>query len=175
MVKKRYVIQLAGLNFGSHTFEFRVDNSFFESLDFSEISEANVDVEVEVLKQNNVTTLSFNLQGSVSVPCDRCLKVFDFPVKSEEKIFLKNGNVEETNETLLVMPEGETEVDLSQVLYEFISLSVPSRRVPCEIDKKKFKCDKVMLQKLGEISLEEEPQVENPLWEELKKIKFNKP
>lgn len=175
MGKKRYVLQLSGLSFGTHTFEFKVNDSFFETLEQTEFEKGNITVEVEVVKQNNVTTLKFNLNGTICLPCDRCLKEFDFPIHWEDQLFVKNGNTEESNETLLVLPEGETEVDLSQILYEFITLAVPSRRVPCEIDKKKYKCDKETLQKLGDISIEEEPSAENPLWEELKKIKFNKP
>ena len=174
MGKKRYVLQLSGLSFGSHTFEFRVNDSFFEDLEQTEIEKANIDVEVEVIKQNNVTTLKLKLNGTVGLPCDRCLKEFDFPIESEDQLFVKNGNTEESNETLLVLPEGETEVDLSQILYELITLAIPSRRVPCEIDKKIYKCDNETLQRLGDVSIEEEPSDENPLWDELKKIKFNK-
>jgi hypothetical protein len=55
-----------------------------------------------------------------------------------------------------------------------ITLSLPPRKVPCELDKEKYKCDEVMIKKLKDIEVEEEPKEENPMWAELNKIKFNK-
>jgi len=174
MEEKQFMIRLNGLAPGSHLFEFEVDNSFFESREYSEIEGAKVNVQLEVLKQNSLTQLNFTLKGTVHTTCDRCTKPFPIEVDAHEQMVLKQGDPEEEHpENVLVIPFGETELDISQPLYEFISLALPARRVPCEEDPG-FKCDYETLKKLNDVSTDEPEQ--NPgdtIWDKLKNIDFN--
>lgn len=174
MDEKQFIIRLNGLTLGSHLFEFEVNDTFFEGREYSDAEGARVQVKLELVKQNNLTTLNFNLQGTASVACDRCTKSYEVAINSTEQMFLKNGNPDtEHPENVLVIPFGENELDISQPLYEFISLALPARRVPCEEDPG-FKCDTATLKKLNAISTDEPEQ--NPgdtIWDKLKNIDFN--
>ncbi len=173
MGNKQFVIQFGGLSVGTHDYEFEVTNTFFESFEYSEVHKANIKVKLEVVKQNNLLTLNFEIGGTIGVDCDRCLAEFDIPVSSKQSLVVKHGDVEETNDDIVVLSHGATEVNISQPLYEFINLAIPVRKVPCEISKK-YKCDTETLNRLNNISIDENPEEENnPLWDKLKNINFN--
>lgn len=174
MGKTKYIIKTNGLSVGNHEFEFEVTGEFFKDQEVPDILDANVRVKALLLKQNNILQLEFDLEGTVAVDCDRCLKQFDYPISAHEKLVVKYGNPKDSTDEILVIPEGETQLNVSQNIYEYILTAVPARRVPCEIDKKRFKCDMEMLKKLNENSTSVESTEENPVWEKLNKIKLNK-
>lgn len=174
MGKTKYIINTGGLSVGNHEFEFEVTGKFFKEQELTEISEANIKVKALLLKQNNVLQLEFDFSGTVALDCDRCLKEFDFPVAGHEKLLVKYGNPNDSTDEVLMIPEGETQLNVTQNIYEYILTAIPARRVPCEIDKKRFKCDDEMLQKLSENSTSVESTDDNPVWEKLNKIKLNK-
>lgn len=174
MGKTRYIINTGGLSVGNHFFEFDVTAKFFKEQESTEISDANVQVKATLLKQNNVLQLEFELSGTVALDCDRCLKEFDYPIEGKEKLVVKYGDPQASTDEVLMIPEGETQLNITQNIYEYILTAIPARRVPCEIDKKRFKCDKDMLKKLEENSTNADSEEANPLWEKLNKIKINK-
>lgn len=176
MGKSQYKVQFGGLPVGLHEYEFEVNQTFFKNTEEAEIDRAKLDVRVLLTKQNNLLQANIDIEGTVGIACDRCLKEFDFPIDAHESLVIKHGNPEESNDEILVIPEGHEEFDLSHYLYEYILLAMPARRVPCEIDNTKFECDQEVLSKLNEHATDtSEPASEpnTPMWEQLKKIKFN--
>jgi len=170
MGKKQYIIKFAGLPVGTHEFEFKINGTFFEQFNDSEISEADIDVTVVLLKQNNLMQMQFEINGTVNLACDRCLINYDFPVHASEKLVIKYGEEEESTDEILAVNENSGQADISHYLFEYITLALPSRRVPCEIDEE-FDCDYETLSKLNDSSTEEEVKEANPLWEQLNKLK----
>lgn len=184
MGKSQYIIQFGGLPVGLHDFEFDVDDSFFNTVENSEVQKADIQVDATLTKQNNLLQMHFNIYGTVGLDCDRCLKYFDFPIEAEGDLVIKHGTPEESTDEILVIPEGHEEFDVSHYLYEYIILAIPARRVPCEIDdpdsdRESFKCDYETLDKLNNLTTDTSPEESsesenNPMWEKLNKIKFNK-
>lgn len=176
MGSNKYIIQFGGLPVGSHLFEMEITDRFFEGLENSELKKANVKAEIELVKQNNIINLNFHLAGSVTVPCDRCGQEMPMPIDIRESVVVKHGNPEESTDEIVVLPHGETEVDVSHFLYEFVVLALPVKRIPCE-EEGNPGCDKEALKKLSEIETEEEREDSatdvNPVWEKLKNIKIN--
>ncbi|MBS1637316.1 MAG: DUF177 domain-containing protein [Bacteroidetes bacterium] len=170
MAKSQYIIQFGGLSIGEHEFEFEVKGAFFEQFKDSEIEQADVSVKLLLIKQNNLLQMEFDIEGTVAVSCDRCLKEFDYPIEAHENLVIKHGDPAESNDEILVLKEGNDEADISQYLYEYITLALPNRRVPCEDLEGDIECDYETLNKLEENRVDEEP---NPQWEQLKKIKFS--
>ena len=176
MGKSQYIVLFGGLPVGLHEFEFEVNDSFFSKIENSEITRAQLDVKALLTKQNNLLQMSFDIEGTVGIECDRCLKDFDFPIAASENLVIKHGNPDESTDEILVIPEGQEEFDVAQYLYEYIILALPARRVPCELDAEQFECDQEVLQKLNTLATEaeEKPEPNTPMWEQLNKIKFNK-
>jgi uncharacterized metal-binding protein YceD (DUF177 family) len=176
MGKSQYIVKFAGLPVGTHEFEFDVSGKFFEQFDDSEIGKADIKVKLLLLKQNHLMQMDFDIQGTVEMACDRCLISYDFPVETTEHLVIKHGDPDESNDEILVITEGDGQADISHYLYEYITLSLPSRRVPCVVDDN-FECDYDTLNKLTENEIEEEKSEQeetNPIWEKLNKIKYNK-
>ena len=173
MGKNQYIVKFAGLPVGSHEFEFEVKDKFFEQINDSEIKSADLKVNLTLLKQGTLMQMIFKIEGTVEMDCDRCLTPYDFPIKAESTLIVKHGNPDEGNDEVLVIPEGAGEADISHYLYEYIILALPSRKIPCEIEED-FECDEETLLKFNENAVQEEKEEVNPIWEQLKKIKFNK-
>jgi uncharacterized metal-binding protein YceD (DUF177 family) len=177
MGKSQYIIPFGGLPVGLHEFEFEVGDSFFNKIENSEIQKANLEVKALLTKQNNLLQLHFDITGTIGVDCDRCLKYFDYPVDAEADLVIKHGNPDESTDEILVIPEGQEVFDVAHYLYEYVVLAIPARRVPCELDETSFKCDYEVLDKLNNLATdaeEEKQEPNNPIWEQLNKIKFNK-
>lgn len=177
MGKSQYIIQFGGLPVGLHDYEFDVNDTFFQKTENSEVQNADIQINATLTKQNNLLQMHFNVSGTVGVACDRCLKHFDFPIYAEGDLVIKHGNPSESTDEILVIPEGQEEFDVSHYLYEYIILAIPARRVPCELDETSFVCDLETLDKLNNLTTDAEEsseESENPVWEKLNKIKFNK-
>src|ERR1700750_3377919 len=97
MADKQFIIRLNGLEVGTHLYEFKVTDSFFETRDYSDIQGANVKAAIELLKQNSIINLTFKLSGTLQVLCDRCTKSYDVEIDSEEKMHLRFGNPDEAH------------------------------------------------------------------------------
>lgn len=174
--KSQYIVEFGGLPVGLHEFEFDVSEKFFSKFENNEIEKASLHVDAVLSRQNNVLSMHFSISGTVAVECDRCLKHLDIPVETEEDLVIKYGDPAESNDEILVIPEGETQFEVSQYLYEYIALAVPARKVPCEISGDPSVCDQDMLDQLDNIGAgpEEEKEPNTPMWEQLNKIKkFN--
>jgi len=165
-----FKVQFSGLKLGKHTFEFVVDNTFFEKLEYSPIEIGEIDVTVELEKKASMLILDFNLHGWVMENCDRCAIDYKQQLLGEHKIYVKFGDeFDELDEDLLVIPRESYEIDVSQLIYEFIGLSVPLKKVPCEESGDISICDQETLKLLEGSSSEEEKT--NPMWDKLNTIK----
>lgn len=179
MARSRYIVGFGGLPVGIHEYEFEIDDKFFKSIENSEVERAQIHVDATLTKQNNLLGMHFYIHGTVAIDCDKCLKGFDLPIETSEDLVIKYGNPEESNDEILVIPEGDTEFDVAHYLYEYIALALPARRVPCELDAGSFDCDTEMRDKVESLSSPENEEEEkdnsnNPMWEELNKLKkFN--
>jgi uncharacterized metal-binding protein YceD (DUF177 family) len=172
MGKKQYIVKFAGLPVGTHEFEFNINGTFFEQFEDSEITEADLKVVIVLTKQNNLMQMQFDINGTVNLSCDRCLINYDFPVEASENLVIKSGNPDESTDEMMAVNENDGQADVSHYLFEYITLALPSRRVPCEIDED-FKCDEETVKKLNESSVNKEEEI-NPMWEKLNKLKINK-
>jgi uncharacterized metal-binding protein YceD (DUF177 family) len=173
MGKSQYKIQFGGLSFGEHQFEFEVNDKFFEQFSESEITTANINVKATLIKQNSLMHILFNFEGIVKLSCDRCVTDYNCHISGNEKLVVKHGNPDESNDEIIVLKEGLEEIDITQYLYEYIELAIPSRRVPCEEEDNNAQCDEETLAKFNELKVEEEIEKTDPKWDQLKNIKFN--
>jgi uncharacterized metal-binding protein YceD (DUF177 family) len=174
MGKSQYIIQFGGLPVGVHEFEFEIRDKFFQGIENSEIERASLLARAILTRQNNVLQVEFQISGTVGIACDRCMKDFDFPLDINEKLVVGHGNPEDSNDEILVIKEGDAEFDVSHYIYEYVALAIPARKVPCEIDSEAFECDEETLKKLESISTDtekEDSHMNNPMWEQLKKLK----
>ncbi len=165
-----FIVQFSGLKLGKHNFEFVVDDTFFEKLEYSPIKKGKVDLTIVMDKKSSMLVLDFKLNGWVAENCDRCTVEYNQPVSGEHRLYVKFGDdYDEPDENLWVIPHESYEIDVSQLIYEFIGLSIPLRKVPCDESGDTTICDQETLKVLEQSEMDENKN--NPLWAELNKIK----
>lgn len=175
---KEYLIPFIGLKLGKHHFEYQISNAFFEIFDYTEYQNSNIKVNVVLEKKSTLLELSFKHKGVVNVPCDLTSEDFDLPIKGTMKLIVRFGEeFNDENETLLILPHGEFEIDIAQYIYEMIVLSVPLRRVHPGVKDGSLKTE--ALTKLNELKVKEvkkENKEENidPRWDKLKQLLTDK-
>lgn len=124
--------------------EYLLENKFFVDIDGTEVQKGKVKVDLTVKRTSVAFEMNFRLDGTVQVPCDRCLDDVDVPIATQNKLIVKFGEeyAEESDE-VVVIPEEEGEINLAWFLYEFIALAVPMKHVHLP-----GKCNKLMSSKL---------------------------
>jgi uncharacterized metal-binding protein YceD (DUF177 family) len=127
--KREFIIPFVGLKIGFHDFTFEVRDSFFEALDYSIIEKGNVTVDLKLEKKETMLIGEFLIDGRVLTACDRCSDEVEVPVKGSFRLIYKFGNEESDDETLIVLPPDAYELDISQNIYELITVSLPTRLV----------------------------------------------
>lgn len=174
--RKEFIIQFVGLSFGKHIFEYNINDKFFANLyPDSEIKQGNILVKVELLKQSAMMVLNFEISGTVKVNCDRCTDEFDLPINGNYQLVVNIGGHDTGEEDdIITISSNESELDLSQFIYEDIILSLPIKRVHPDNEMGESTCDNEMLKKLNDFLVPEPPKDDlDPHWESLKNIKLN--
>ncbi len=140
----KYKIDLKGMQTDSVKYEFVLDNLYFAHIDGPEVQKGKVNVTLTVKRTSRAFELSFQTEGMVSVPCDRCLDDMELPISSSDKLMVKFGHeYAEEGDNLIVIPEEEGEINVAWFMYEFVALSVPMKHVHAP-----GKCNKAMSSKL---------------------------
>ena len=125
-----FIIPLNDWAAGERNFLSHAGLEFFQKFGNTEILDADVNVEIRVVKDGrNKVEADLHLEGTVTVPCDRCLDPVAIPVVADPSETLTPG-------------AGEVEWDLSQAVYDFVCLSLPLQRLhpegECDPDTVRF-------------------------------------
>lgn len=181
--KTEYQIGFTGLADGVHDYTFKIGKKFFEQLDYSDIQNANLDVQLKLEKKPNMLLAAFSLSGTVNVMCDRCTDFFDLQIKGDYNLIYKFSEQDLDDENVVTIYPNETEINVAQPIYELTILLIPPRKThPNESD-----CNQEMLNDIDKyliIQAENNQTSENineaddnevdPRWAALQKLKNNK-
>lgn len=131
-----FIVPLNGLAQGRTAFRRSVGKEFFERFGNSDILDAGLDVAYEVEKSGRFIGVDCEISGKVTVACDRCLRDLELPVSTGFNLSVKFGDepadgeiAEEGGREIVYLPENEADYDLSQVIYDYACLSLPTQRV----------------------------------------------
>lgn len=166
-----YVIPYKGLKEGKHQYSFEITDKFFESFELThDFRDVHIQMNVDLMKDVTMMIFDFNHEGVMRITCDRCLADIAQPVKAHNKLIVKFGdNMEDDNESIITLPEGEYEMDLAPFIYEYICLAIPWK-VDCSDMKESEKpCDEEVLKKMAH--LQGKNKEGDPRWDVLKKLK----
>ena len=169
----RYTVPFSGLKEGEHLFDFSADNRFFEQFEESEIKKGSVNIRVKLEKRSTYLRLIFELQGEVELICDRCLEYYLQPIESSNQMLVKFSETEtDDGDDIIYIHPGAHQVEVGKLIYEFIVLSIPIRRIHPEEQNGKSLCNPDMLHKLEEYRAADlpEPDAIDPRWNDLKNI-----
>ena len=161
----KFIIPLNGLAAGITEFSWQAGKEFFDSFENSEILDAHLDTDVRVEKSGRYIGVDCDVRGEVTVECDRCLDELDMPIDVEIKLSVKYGNEESSEEPqqgereVIFIPETDAEMDMSQIIYDYVCLSLPMQRTHDDGE-----CNPEVMKKYGtpEESEVKEEEGENP-------------
>lgn len=165
---------------GLHEYNFQVDHDFFQEYESKTIEKGQFDIKVLLDKKETMLDLEFQISGKIDVPCDRCLAEIDIPVEAVERIVVKFDDFgkEDTDEVIYIGTE-ETNLNVADLIYEFVSISIPfSNTIDCESNDYKYCDEKVLdyymaLEEESEEAKEPEKEEKSKIWDALKDIKLN--
>ena len=155
-----FSIPLNGLAAGETRFSWHAGKEFFDSFENTEILDADVDIEVRVEKSGRYLGVECEVEGEVVVECDRCLEDLKMPIETDIALSVKYGDEEsqedhqEGEREIIFIPQDSAELDMSQIIYDYICLSLPMQRTheegECNPDAMKFYGAPIELDNTGE-------------------------
>mgnify|MGYP000907485219 FL=1 len=138
----------------------------------SEIKEGALKAVVNADKGSAHIDLSVVIEGTVNISCDRCLGIFSFPLKCDNRLLVRFGKIhDETDPDIITIPAEEPALDLMQYFFEYILLALPIQRIHPVDENGKSTCDPEMISRLNEHMINNTGT--DPRWDELRKIMNN--
>lgn len=169
-------IEFVKLKDGNHAFDFRVDETFFESLGSKEIHSADVSVSVDVEKNVNWMHIHLFISGNLTVDCHRCLVSLPLAIETKYLLIVKLDSHEEADTDhedegveLIYLRPHEFTLNISQPVYESSLLALPMLRNCDELEIRP--CDKGMIEKLETLNGKATDEIVDARWEKLKQLK----
>jgi uncharacterized metal-binding protein YceD (DUF177 family) len=138
-----YNVVLKDINNETRVIEFELDDAYFKKIDSPEVQRGNVKAKVSVQKKLSTFDIQFVLDGSIIIPCDRCLDDMEQPIHYKEKLQVKFGDKFAEEDEIVIVPESEGAINVAWFLYEFIVLNIPIKHVHATGE-----CNKTMVVKL---------------------------
>lgn len=170
--KSDFTIPFAGLKLGHHLFDFQIDDSFFEDIEYSLIEKGSLKVDINLEKKETMLITQFKIQGIVEAECNLCTDPLNFKILNSYTLIYKFGLEELEDDSIIVIHPDSYQIDVEQPIYEFISISIPQRIVHNEGD-----CNPEMLESLNKYlsSKNEEKKDDDddpidPRWSALKNL-----
>jgi uncharacterized metal-binding protein YceD (DUF177 family) len=168
-----YQIAFVGLKPGVHHFNYEVDDAFFSSFQQSLVPGGRVFVDLSFDKKDRLFVLNFDISGIVKTECDRCTAPLDLPIHGNYTMYVKVGDRREQDvdsEEVMWIFEGESLLDVSDLIYQFIHLALPIQKVHPQKSDGTTGCDPKMLQLIKTL----EPKTEtDSRWDVLSNLNKN--
>lgn len=142
-----FKIDLKGLKEGVNTFDFDLDDAYFEALDAPSVRRGRLHTTLTVRRTVDFFDLDFHTEGSVTMPCDICLDDLEQAVEVDNHLVAKFGDDYSEDDDLVTVRDDEGILDVAWFIYEFIALSIPLRHVHAP-----GKCNPAMMKVLEEHS-----------------------
>ncbi|MDC6387932.1 DUF177 domain-containing protein [Maribacter sp. PR1] len=176
MKQKEFNIPFSGLKQGKHDFNYKIDNTFFESFGYDEFNEVDVDLSVVLSKTSTMLELDFEAIGNVNIDCDITSEPYDQPIDGDLHLVVKFGDAyNDDDDEILILPHGEHQINVAQYIYEMIILAVPQKRVHPGIADGTLKSEALdRLQELQPKDKKNNNDESDPRWDELKKLLTDK-
>ncbi len=147
-----YNIAFKGLKEGNHDFDYHIGNSFFELFENSLVDEAVADARITLEKHTTFMRLHLDLRGLVKLTCDRCLDLYDQPVKNQADLIIKTGETDDDDDEVIWLHPEDFQINVAQIIYEYLILSIPLKHVHPSGKDGGVGCNPEMLEKIKKYS-----------------------
>jgi len=162
-----FSVNILGLTKEVHPFEFQLGEDFFKKYGQEVVANGKLSTVVVLDKKETFIEADFKIEGNAFLICDRSLDEFDYPVSISRKIVFKYGEEpKEVSDEIIIITQDQVQLDLGQLMYEFIALHIPMKKL-----HPRFRDDE---NKEGLVYTSTDKDSEekiDPRWEMLKKLK----
>ncbi|MFZ4753559.1 MAG: YceD family protein [Chitinophagaceae bacterium] len=132
---REFEIAFVGLKPGIHVFEYNIDSQFFDRFGEVEFANPQLNIQLTLDKKSGIFLLHFNINGKVSLPCDRCGDDFELNIWDEFDLVVKQIDDElvaeksEADAEVAYIGRSESILEVSTWIYEFVLLSIPMQHI----------------------------------------------
>ena len=149
---KTYQIDLRNISLAeTYSFEYALGDEFFDSINGPEIRQGDVSVSLTVVRVASAFEFNFQIEGVVTVICDRCLDDMEVSVETKNRLIVTFGEAyTETSDEQVVVSEEDGFIDVAWYMYEFIALAIPIKHV-----HESGECNEIMTSRLREVCVDE--------------------
>ena len=170
-VLKSFEINLTRLENGTHHFQFELVPDFFKTFENNLVKEGFGSASLEMDKSESIITLNFVIKVKVLLTCDLSLENYQESLTCEKKHIVKFGLTnKELSDDISVIDMGTQALDVSNYIYEYVSLEIPMKKVhPRLRDQERAE---LVYEDKTPLNDQEQDDTVDPRWEVLKKIKF---
>lgn len=126
-----YEISFSSLKLGSHSFTMNIEQSFFDFFNFNqEFSSPKIEVNTILIKHSSFLELEISIKGTLILKCDISDEDYEQNVSHKVKTLVKFGEeYDDSNEEILIIPLGAHSVNISQLIFECVILSIPMKHI----------------------------------------------
>ncbi|MBL7765359.1 MAG: DUF177 domain-containing protein [Chitinophagaceae bacterium] len=169
---REYEIAFVGLKPGHHVFNYTINDKFFEHFEKPEFNNTSIEVKLTLDKKQGIFLLHFDINGVITLPCDRCGDDFQMPLWDEFDLVVKQIDDElvaqknDEDAEVAYIGRSESLLRVDTWIYEFIVLSVPMQHIHPDDEEGNSTCNPLVLKYLNN----QNPDQPNGLWDDLKNI-----
>jgi uncharacterized metal-binding protein YceD (DUF177 family) len=167
-----FIIKLGIINNGENYFSFKIKDQFFESCIFQDIKHVDISAYVILDKDNENISLNLKIEGKINnLACDICAEKLSIQISGETNMIVKKNddNLISTDEIFYVQ-KSENSLNLKQLIYELIIVSVPKKREHPTDNEGNRTCDKEMIALVKKYT-QSQKKASDPRWGVLKNLK----
>lgn len=162
----QFKLQLKSMPEGIDREEYRLDKTFFENMENTDVRGADLNVELITNHHAGVYDMQFHITGEVTLLCDRCLDDLILPIDTAYHITVKYGeDYNDDSDDLLEIPESDNYLNVAYMIYDTVMLAIPIKHV-----HPLGKCNRAMsalLKKHRARPTDEDASLENELIDEM--------
>ena len=163
-----FSLPYTGMKDGLHRYRFVAKDDFFARFQGSPITQGEFEVNLILDKRPGLSELDFDIDGRMSTVCDRCTADIKLPVHGRYHLILKTGTGDDEDVDVIYIREDQPKLDLSQLVYEFICLSVPMMHVYDCSKEVPGVCNQEVLSRLGVPEPVKEAKPKGGVWDALR-------
>ena len=139
-MNENFIIPLNGLTAGKNEFFLHAGKEFFDSFENEEIFDADLQIRILVEKSGRYIGVDCDIEGYLTVECDRCLDMVEMPIDEQVRLSVKFGEQEDSEMSqdaereVIFVKTDDAQLDMSQIVYDYACLALPMQRTHEEGD-----------------------------------------
>ncbi len=164
----RFELSIESLIAENQHFEYDINDDFFEAVEACDIHKGSLKTTIVTQKMAQNVDLHIVIDGTIGIPCDRCLDEMEQPVHVDTHTAIIIGGDDDSDN--IFVPADARTVNIAWNVYEYIALAVPTVHTHPDGE-----CNAEMMAKIREHTIDEntERTKTDPRWDVLKNISNN--